>query len=93
MNLNTKKMESIRQRIKDAVWELKYRKEGITVKNVFDESNGNLLFSELPQILEYLESVKHHFNSTYKNGFLELTVQNKVTIKQFKKNYLQQTKI
>lgn len=78
-------MESIRQRIKDAVWELKYNKQIITVKSVYDEAKGNIDFTELPEILEYLESVKDKYSFRYTNGYLELLPFGNLKIKNYVK--------
>ena len=78
-------MEAIRARIKDAIWELKDKNKSITVKTVFDQANGNIDFTELPQILEYLESVKGSFNATYHNGYLELYKKGNLKIKNYVK--------
>lgn len=59
--------------IKDAIWELKNDNTPISVKSVFDKAQGQIEFSELPVILEYLESVKHLFLYTSCKGYLELT--------------------
>jgi len=78
-------METTKQRIKDAIWELKDKNQAITVKSVFDEANGSIDFTELPQILDYLETVKESFNFTYCKGYLELHKKGNLKIKNYVK--------
>lgn len=67
--------------IKDAIWELKDRNGIITVKNVYDIANGAIEFSELPVILQYMESIKEKFLHTNMHGYLELHPIKQATVK------------
>lgn len=73
----------LKAEIKDAIWELKNAKETITVKSVYDKANGKISFNDLPKILEYLESIKDKFLFTYKGGYLQLNVMEKININQY----------
>lgn len=72
---------NLKAEIKDAIWELKNARKTITVKNVFDQANGKISFDNLPEIFQYLESVKDSFLWTNCKGYLELTPFDKVTVK------------
>jgi len=72
--------------IKDAIWELKQIDTPITVKSVFDMSNGEISFNELPVISAYLDSIKDSFLWTRKNGYLQLTPFGKATVKDLVSN-------
>lgn len=72
---------NIKLEIKDAIWELKNARKIITVKNVYDQANGKIDFNHLPEIKQYLESVKNKFLFTYCNGYLELKPFDNVSVK------------
>jgi len=75
-------MDNLTLEIKDAIWEIKNsEKPIITVKAIYDQANGKIPFSKLPEIRQYLDSVKHKFLVTTVKGYLELHPIGNATIK------------
>lgn len=71
-NISIRTYDEVKMIIKDIIWDFKQTRKVLTVKNIYDASEGKIKFEELPYIGKYLESVRHRFLTREINGYLEL---------------------